>query len=253
MKSRWLSWDKLLFYSFFSFFISLALIHGVIFYRDFELSSRNLSYLSIGIGYDLLIAAELSALAYFFNFIGRPVYKLALSIAGLCLFIFSFGDYLYYLNFSTHVPFSNVEYSGDFKTFLPSLWSALSSVYMLIVSTVCVLFVNFVLKSKEETNLSLSAKASNLVIMILLAAIGGGYSNPVVYKDLQNPIVSNSFWYVFYTYTNNEKVDKKLEYPEEAVSYLQSHLTKNHTLDKNSFISFRSKTTCSKSKNKDLA
>ena len=124
---------------------------------------------------------------------------------------------------------------------------------MLIVSTVCVLFVNFVLKSKEETNLSLSAKASNLVIMILLAAIGGGYSNPVVYKDLQNPIVSNSFWYVFYTYTNNEKVDKKLEYPEEAVSYLQSHLTKDHTLDKNSFISFRSKTTCSKSTNKDLA
>ena len=142
--------DRLLLFSFMYFFLAFFAIHINIFYRDFALNERNLSYLSIGIGYDLMLAAEFSLIAYLFNFLSRKAYKLALALVGCGLLIFNFGDYLYYLNFSTHVPFSNVEYTENSSVFMPSLINALSSKYMLILVASCALFLFGIYKIKDQ-------------------------------------------------------------------------------------------------------
>ena len=53
-----------------SFLFLLATCSSFIspYFMELQSQLKNLSYLSIGIGYDILVAAELSLLAYLFNF-----------------------------------------------------------------------------------------------------------------------------------------------------------------------------------------
>ena len=83
--------DRIFLSSFMCLLASLVVIHLTIFWRDFDLSTRNLSYLSIGLGYDILVVAEFCLTAYLFNFIHRGLYKIVLAFLGLCLLLFSFG------------------------------------------------------------------------------------------------------------------------------------------------------------------
>ena len=242
--------DRIFLSSFMCLLASLVVIHLTIFWRDFDLSTRNLSYLSIGLGYDILVVAEFCLTAYLFNFIHRGLYKIVLAFLGLCLLIFSFGDYLYYLNFSTHVPFSNVEYTGEFSTFLPSFWNALSSSYMLILVLTCAFFLSLVFKSKSDDRLALKTKIYHFVGLALIAAMSGAYSNGVVYKDIHSPIVSNSVWYALFTYTNNEKTDKQIPFPKESFDFVEKLSKFRLKEPEKKFISFKSAKNCDQKNSK---
>ena len=90
----------------------------------------------------------------------------------------------------------------------------------------------------------LSSKVYHFITLALIAGLSGAYSNGVVYKDIHSPIVSNSFWYAMYTYTNNEKVDTKIPYPKEAFSYISEHESSEFRLNANKVLSFKAKKSC---------
>ena len=55
--------------------------------------------------------------------------------------------------------------------------------------------------------------------------------------------MSNSVWYAFHTYTNNEKVDSSIEKPIKEIAYIKDNWDKAHVVSNNGYYKLNAKET----------
>ncbi|MGK5092168.1 sulfatase-like hydrolase/transferase [Deltaproteobacteria bacterium TL4] len=179
-------------------FGNILVLHRILFLMDWiEPTSHLLFYLSIGSAYDLMVLSEL---AFVNILLLTRVKRYPRTLIGILVIIwnyFNFLDYIHIQMFQVHMPFSaytylrvsELEYMAD--SYISILKSPPFFLYCVLPTVLMAVLLKFMPVELPQQKKDIAA---NLVLLLGLAMVSGGYANSSV-TDKIHPLQNNSLFY----------------------------------------------------------
>ena len=192
-----------------------------------KIGEREFNTLSLGLGYDLMNAALLTIILLLLSsFFSKRWQAGIYSMAVLLYLLFITIDYQYVKQFGTHLPFSTLEYLEEASNFgatlIQFLVDPLLWILFFIPVTVHLMVQLILLKKRGPAKTTFKGFFLSLIILTIVGAVPGAYSNSYLSKNLNDPLTSSALLYFYWS--RQIEADVIYQKPVEALKVVRQYL-----------------------------